>query len=692
MDFKLNLLSKYKKGKAKKQNNFQGFSPTGDRCVVDTRLFGISSSPGIYFAESRKEYKKALISSNEFIYYRKKGLLFFNENKNGAKFGKGGVVAVFPKKTLLELSDFEFVQNAISVIAPTPTPSPSPAPSPSRTPVTGRTPTPTPAPKPTTPPVPTTTPSMDERKFSYEISLDKSRIKEGQRVNGTISTNLSEGSKIWFTSLSKGVNYSDSWDSNYTYEEATGEIFYTVDSEGKAYFWDEWSDDGIVEGNDEITYQIYGDADYSDLLASSEVLTVLDGAKSLSPTPVPTPTPAPVPTPTPAPVPTPTPAPIPTPTPAPAPDPSPSPSFKKSGQIAYRGEKDLFLLDVPSGYKVSVSASGETYPVVDIVDSAGKVLRRGSWNRPTTYVKDSIPIYAQVYGYGGNQGDYDIQMSSDLSDSLKRSTAPVLSQQGSAPTGSIITQGSSYFIDIDSVEKGEIQFAGEIDYYRLDVSSGNVVSLTLNTIESGVYPKVSLVDSSGKAILQGSTISLGGYEPYGEFTPSGFVRGRQGSNVGPIDVVLGQEDVYAKVEFGRGTGSYSLNYEIYENRTAVGDAIVGLVNQERSEVGASSLRRNNLLDNAAYNHSYDMLTNNFYSHSGSNGSSISDRVSASGYRYSTCGENIHITHGAFNAVQAWMNSSGHRRNILRTSFSEIGVGFANEDGVAKWTQVFAAPS
>ena len=128
MEFKLNLLPKFKKRVAKNKNNFRKFNPSDDICVVDASLFGISSSPGIYFAESKKDYKKALKSDHEFIYFLKKGLLFFNENKTGKKFGNGGVVAVFRKKTFLEPGDFKFIQSQTPAPVPEPTPTPVPEP------------------------------------------------------------------------------------------------------------------------------------------------------------------------------------------------------------------------------------------------------------------------------------------------------------------------------------------------------------------------------------------------------------------------------------------------------------------------------------------------------------------------------------------------------------------------------------
>lgn len=405
MEFKLNLLSKFKKKAAKNINNFLKFDPSHDICVVDQNLFGISLSQDIYFAKSKKDYKKALKSDHEFIYFQKKGLLFFNENKSDPKFGNGGVLAVFRKKTFLELGDFKFIQSE----TPAPVPAPTPAPVPSRTP----SPVPTPAPVPT--------PSTDEQKFSYQIVLDKLRVNEGERVNGTILTNLSEGSKVWFTSLSNGINYSDSWDSNYIYDEATGEVFYTVDSEGKAYFWDEWIDDGIVEGDDEITYQIFGDGDYSDLLASSEVLTVLDGAKSLSPTPVPTPTPAPVPTPTPEPA-------LEDAVFAQGPRPKNPVLQTFSDSIDIGGEVDRFPISSSVGDVVSLSvdAADGTYPMVRLVDSEGRVLApvrayNGDSASTSGYRVTGDALFAEVYTQAFRTGSYELQVERYQADAPLRS-------------------------------------------------------------------------------------------------------------------------------------------------------------------------------------------------------------------------------------------------------------------------------
>lgn len=127
--------------------------------------------------------------------------------------------------------------------------------------------------------------------------------------------------------------------------------------------------------------------------------------------------------------------------------------------------------------------------------------------------------------------------------------------------------------------------------------------------------------------------------------------------------------------------------------------VVALVNQERAEAGCRPLQIDSRLASAATAHSLDMATNDFFDHVGSDGSSPGDRILDAGYSYSRAGENIAAGYTTPEAVVAgWMNSSGHRDNILNCAFTETGVGyiFLAEDGGQVnyhhyWTHVFAAP-
>ncbi|MET9956862.1 sigma-70 family RNA polymerase sigma factor [Streptomyces sp. NPDC006339] len=118
--------------------------------------------------------------------------------------------------------------------------------------------------------------------------------------------------------------------------------------------------------------------------------------------------------------------------------------------------------------------------------------------------------------------------------------------------------------------------------------------------------------------------------------------------------------------------------------------VIDLVNTERARAGCGPLTANSLLTRAAQGHSEDMAARNFFDHTNPDGDGPGERVTATGYRWSTYGENI--AKGQRTPAQvmdSWMNSPGHRANILNCDFREIGIGI-HTDGGPYWTQVFGA--
>jgi PKD repeat protein len=117
-----------------------------------------------------------------------------------------------------------------------------------------------------------------------------------------------------------------------------------------------------------------------------------------------------------------------------------------------------------------------------------------------------------------------------------------------------------------------------------------------------------------------------------------------------------------------------------------------LVNQERSAQHLQSLSWDTELHDAARGHSVDMATNNYFSHTSQDGRTFSDRIQAAGYQYNTAGENIAAGYSTPEAaMNGWMNSSGHRANILNSSYCDLGVGYAYDSGSTYdhyWTQDF----
>lgn len=127
--------------------------------------------------------------------------------------------------------------------------------------------------------------------------------------------------------------------------------------------------------------------------------------------------------------------------------------------------------------------------------------------------------------------------------------------------------------------------------------------------------------------------------------------------------------------------------------------IVELTNAQRRSSGLPELRFNPVLAAAAQKHSADMALEDFFSHKSPNGSNASQRAQALGYPSAFVGENIAAGRSTpEDAFAGWMNSEGHRNNILNPNYQEIGVGYyflANDTGDTNykhyWTQCFGKP-
>lgn len=128
------------------------------------------------------------------------------------------------------------------------------------------------------------------------------------------------------------------------------------------------------------------------------------------------------------------------------------------------------------------------------------------------------------------------------------------------------------------------------------------------------------------------------------------------------------------------------------------DRVIELTNNFRAQNGLSPLEFDAQLATAAQTHTENMAFQDFFSHTGLDGSDVGDRVTNTGYNYFTVGENIGAGYQTPEAVvQGWIESPGHRANMLNPDFQEIGVGYflLEEDTGSQnwnyyWTQVFGA--
>jgi uncharacterized protein YkwD len=118
--------------------------------------------------------------------------------------------------------------------------------------------------------------------------------------------------------------------------------------------------------------------------------------------------------------------------------------------------------------------------------------------------------------------------------------------------------------------------------------------------------------------------------------------------------------------------------------------VIALVNASRTSMGLGAVRCDPAMTAVARGHSSDMCSRGYFDHTGLDGRDPFDRLRDGGVRFSSAGENIAWGQSDADEVHtAWMNSAGHRRNILDGDYARIGVGLDRCGGDMYWTEVFA---
>lgn len=120
-----------------------------------------------------------------------------------------------------------------------------------------------------------------------------------------------------------------------------------------------------------------------------------------------------------------------------------------------------------------------------------------------------------------------------------------------------------------------------------------------------------------------------------------------------------------------------------------------LTNEERAKTGAKALASDPALNELARSRSEDMVKRNYFSHDTPDGKNVFDMLKEMRFSFSTAGENIAynsypISQSPQRVMTSWMNSSGHKANILNTRYGRIGIGAYQRpsDGAIFYTQVF----
>ena len=144
------------------------------------------------------------------------------------------------------------------------------------------------------------------------------------------------------------------------------------------------------------------------------------------------------------------------------------------------------------------------------------------------------------------------------------------------------------------------------------------------------------------------------------------------------------------VEKPNNNNSSESNEEVSGSFSSFQQEVVRLVNVERSKRGLSQLTFNAELSNVATIKSQDMINKNYFSHTSPTYGSPFDMMKKFNISYKAAGENIAKGQTSpAQVVNSWMNSQGHRENILSTKFTDIGIGVAKDsNGTLYWTQMF----
>ncbi|MBE9032200.1 FG-GAP repeat protein [filamentous cyanobacterium LEGE 11480] len=214
------------------------------------------------------------------------------------------------------------------------------------------------------------------------------------------------------------------------------------------------------------------------------------------------------------------------------------------------------------------------------------------------------------------------------------------------------------------------------DYWRLDVSNQQSINVLLNNLSANA--DLQLLDASGNRVTDA-------FNRNGEFN--------SGTTAEVRSRILDPGTYYLRVYGNNTNTNYQLSILGLAATTNYTDRVVEITNFYRTQSGLNALQKNTNITNAAQAHSQSMALDDFFEHTGLNGSSTTQRVQAAGYN-GVAAENIaagqlHAEH----AMERWMYSSGHRANILNANYQDIGVGYyylAQDGGTERWQRYWTS--
>jgi uncharacterized protein YkwD len=238
-----------------------------------------------------------------------------------------------------------------------------------------------------------------------------------------------------------------------------------------------------------------------------------------------------------------------------------------------------------------------------------------------------------------------------------------------------------------TVRKDAIGGADQNDFYQFRVTGRSSLRLNLRALRANADVEI------GQDRDRNGTLDLG------EVVASSRASGSKSEAIA-IDG-LGQGTYFVRV-FPKTDGSTAYRLTLTTTsteRVSPAYAVVLETNRFRVKNGFKPLALNTQLSNAAQTYARSMAVDDQFSHTGADGSSPWDRIRAADYDYSEAAENLAAGHTtAASAMRGWINSPGHRRNLLAYQVQEIGVGYfyLNSDAGRYtfghyWAQSMATP-
>ena len=200
------------------------------------------------------------------------------------------------------------------------------------------------------------------------------------------------------------------------------------------------------------------------------------------------------------------------------------------------------------------------------------------------------------------------------------------------------------------------------DYYKVDFSTGLVTATTLN-VRSGPGTQFKVI----------ATVNKNQYIRVFAGIGSWYIVQVEGDYVGAVS------SKYIKpIYSGSTTNTGNVNNSNTGTQTSQMNAdeqeVLNLINKQRTDNGLAALKNDNEVQKVARIKAQDMVNNNYFSHQSPTYGSPFDMLKSFKITYKSAGENIAGNSTNNGAVTAWMNSSGHRANILNGSYNYTGIG------------------